>query len=101
MKKRMITLRLSDQEYKRLSELAEEAGTGTKSGYIRACINEKKIPNLNVAELKAVKYQLLKLGNNLNQMVYIARIEGICDTTELDQLLREIHEQVQKIYKII
>ena len=48
-----------------------------------------------------MKDQLLKLGNNLNQMVYIARIEGICDTAELEQLLKEIHEQVQKINKII
>ncbi len=101
MKNHMITLRLSEQEYKRLSELAEEAGTGTRSGYIRACINEKKIPNFNLDELKAVKYQLSKLGNNLNQMVYLARTEGICDTAELDRLLKDIDEQVKKIYENI
>ena len=101
MKDHRFWIRLSEEEHKRLLELVRESGTGTMSGYIRACINEKKIPNLNVAELKAVNYQLLKLGNNLNQMVYIARIEGICDTAELEQLLKEIHEQVQKIIKII
>lgn len=101
MKDHRFWIRLSEEEHKRLLELVRESGTGTMSGYIRACINEKKIPNLNVAELKAVNYQLLKLGNNLNQMVYIARIEGICDTAELEQLLKEIHEQVQKINKII
>ena len=101
MKDHRFWIRLSEEEHKRLLELVRESGTGTMSGYIRACINEKKIPNLNVAELKDVNYQLLKLGNNLNQMVYIARIEGICDTAELEQLLKEIHEQVQKIIKII
>ena len=101
MKDHRFWIRLSEEEHKRLLELVRESGTGTMSGYIRACNNEKKIPNLNVAELKAVNYQLLKLGNNLNQMVYIARIEGICDTAELEQLLKEIHEQVQKINKII
>ena len=101
MKDHRFWIRLSEEEHKRLLELVRESGTGTMSGYIRACINEKKIPNLNVAELKAVNYQLLKLGNNLNQMVYIARIDGICDTAELEQLLKEIHEQVQKINKII
>ena len=68
----------------------------------RACINEKRIPNLNVEELKSVKYQLSKLGNNLNQMVYLgSRTEGICDTAELERLLKEINDQVQKIYKNI
>ena len=101
MKNRRIIIRLSEEEHKRLTELVEESGTGTMSGYIRACINEKKLPNIDMEELIAVKYQLLKLGNNLNQMVYIARIEGICDTTELERLLKDIDEQVQKIYKII
>lgn len=101
MKNRRIIIRLSEEEHKRLSELVEESGTGTMSGYIRACINEKRIPNYNVDALDAVKYQLLKLGNNLNQMVYIARIEGICDTVELERLLKNIYEQVQKIYEIL
>ena len=99
MKNHMITLRLSDQEYKRLSELADESGAGTKSGYIRACINEKKLPNYNYEELKAVKYQLSKLGNNFNQMVYLARTEGVCDATELERLLKDIDEQIKKIYE--
>ena len=85
MKDHRFWIRLSEEEHKRLLELVRESGTGTMSGYIRACINEKKIPNLNVAELKAVNYQLLKLGNNLNQMVYIARIDGICDTAEFPE----------------
>lgn len=101
MKNHRLWIRLSEEEYKRISELVEESGTGTMSGYIRACINEKKIPNFNLEELKAIKYQLSKLGNNLNQMVYLARTEGVCDTDELDRLLKDIDEQVKKIYENI
>ena len=101
MKNRRIIIRLSEEEHKRLSELVTESGTVTMSGYIRACINEKKLPNLNAEELKLVKYQLSKLGNNLNQMVYLARTEGVCDTTELSQLLKAIGNQVNTIYEIL
>ena len=101
MKNHRLWIRLSDEEYKRISELVEESGTGTMSGYIRACINEKRIPNFNMEELKAIKYQLSKLGNNLNQMVYLARTEGVCDTAELERLLKDIDEQVKKIYETI
>ncbi len=101
MKNRRIIIRLSEEEHKRLSELVTESGTVTMSGYIRACINEKKLPNFNAEELKLVKYQLSKLGNNLNQMVYLARIEGICDETELSQLLKVIGNQVNTIYEIL
>ncbi len=101
MKDHRLWIRLSEEEHKRLSELVKESGTGTMSGYIRACINEKRIPNLNVEELKSVKYQLSKLGNNLNQMVYLARTEGICETADLERLLKDIDDQVQKIYKNI
>ncbi|MCR4776836.1 MAG: hypothetical protein K5869_10730 [Saccharofermentans sp.] len=101
MKNHRLWIRLSEEEHKRLSELVEESGTGTMSGYIRACINEKKLPNFNAEELKSVKFQLSKLGNNLNQMVYLARTEGICDTAELDRLLKNIDEQVKRIYKDI
>ena len=101
MKDHRLWIRLSEEEYKRISELVVESGTETMSGYIRACINEKRIPNRNVEELKSVKYQLSKLGNNLNQMVYLGRTEGICDTAELERLLKEINDQVQKIYKNI
>lgn len=101
MKNHRLWIRLSEEEHKRLSELVAESGTGTMSGYIRACINEKKLPNFNAEELKLVKYQLSKLGNNLNQMVYLARTEGVCDTVELERLLKDIDEQVKRIYKDI
>jgi len=101
MKNHRLWIRLSEEEHKRLSELVTESGTGTMSGYIRACINEKKLPNFNAEELKLVKYQLSKLGNNLNQMVYLARTEGVCDTVELERLLKDIDEQVKRIYKDI
>ena len=101
MKDARLEIRLSREERKRLSELIKESNTKTASGYVRACINEKKLPNIDMEELIAVKYQLSKLGNNFNQMDYLARTEGICDTTELERLLKDIDEQVQKIYKLI
>lgn len=101
MKDHRLCFRLSEEEHQRLAELVVESGTGTMSGYIRACINEKKLPNFNAEELKLVKYQLSKLGNNLNQMVYLARTEGVCDTVELERLLKDIDEQVKRIYKDI
>ena len=101
MKNHRLWIRLSEEEYKKISELVKESGTDTMSGYIRACINEKRIPNYNIEELKAVKYQLSKLGNNLNQMVYLARTEGICDVKELERLLKAIDEQINKIYENI
>lgn len=42
MRKCRVNIRLSEEEHKRLSELVEKSGTKTMSGYIRACIKEKK-----------------------------------------------------------
>ena len=48
MKDARLEIRLSREERKRLSELIKESNTKTASGYVRACINEKKLPNIDV-----------------------------------------------------
>ena len=95
-----IAARLTHKEYQTFLKHLEKSGY-SGSEYIRACVLHKKIravPIGSVEELKQLTKQVLRLGNNLNQ---IAR--GIHQNGTYPQLkeMQRIYDEFMKIKHIL
>ena len=96
MKTKRINLRVSDEADTLIRNKAKKANM-TITDYVIKCATSKKIANYD--GLKELTTQVKKLGNNLNQLLILAR-QGKIQTVYLDETqteLAKIHDELSKI----
>lgn len=99
-KNKRIYVRITEKDYKQLQELIKDSDIPSMSAYVISCIREKKIPDTARKELRELRNQLYKVGTNLNQIARLANTEGIF-VKDLDQVLKEVNDTVNKINELI
>ena len=90
MKTKRINLRVSDEIDTLIRNKAKKANM-TITDYVVKCATSKKMANLD--GLKELTTQVKKLGNNINQLLVLAR-QGKIQVVYLD----ETHAELAKIY---
>ena len=73
-----ITLRLSEVECRRITRRAKSCGL-SMSGYVRQIINGYKPRESPPADYFAMTRELKDIGNNLNQLAFVANAIGLID----------------------
>lgn len=85
----MVISYYNEKEYEELMKLSKQTGL-PKSTLIRYLVlgySPPEGPPVNYGELI---YQLRALGNNINQVLHIARTNGILNPVELEKHLTEL-----------
>ena len=98
MKTKRINLRVTDKTDALIRAKANSAGM-TITDYIVKCATSKKITNFD--GLKELTTQIKKLGNNLNQLLVMAR-QGRIHVVYLDEVqceLAKIHSELSKMLR--
>ena len=102
-RKKAIMFRLSEEEYKFLSNKIKESGLTQQSYLLDSCLQGKVTSMEEINELKRqgdmlehLDRQLVGMGTNLNQMAHISNING--DFHASSELVR-ISSEVQDIRK--
>lgn len=95
-----ISIRLSPTDIERLGELAEKTNL-TKSDYVRKLINGY-VPRESppVAYIKMMN-ELSAIGNNLNQIAYIANSTGVIDTKGYSEVVTYLFEKMRDIDRTV
>lgn len=88
-----ISVRLSDDELLHLRERANQAGSST-SNYLRKVALSGKVVVRQKTDNGAVVRQLLRIGNNLNQLTRMAHIHGNPHREKLQQVLSDVQTVV-------
>lgn len=107
IRNRLISIRVTEQEYSYLSSMAEKAGLRF-SEYCRNMLMEGRVIHRFeiVADMNAVKDVARKLsgiGNNLNQIAQYFHMGGARSMymqEEINKAIREVHEINMEIRKI-
>ena len=107
IRNRLISIRVTEQEYSYLSSMAEKAGLRF-SEYCRNMLMEGRVIHRFeiVADMNAVKEVARKLsgiGNNLNQIAQYFHMGGARSMymqEEINKAIREVHEINMEIRKI-
>lgn len=86
-----VTSYYTEEEYQQLCTLCKKIGLG-KSTLIRYLVQGYKPPVPPPVDYKKLIREVRMLGNNINQILVIARSNGILNTAELQIYLTELDE---------
>lgn len=105
-REKRITLRLTEDEYNLLTQLASERGI-TVSELVRRKLFRQRLPQPSplkllskVKECKRLSYELNRIGNNLNQVARMVNKRKGIDLLTLEALLRIERELGLLAYKV-
>lgn len=91
-----VNIRLSFDERKALDELK---GDMTIQEFCRRAVLGAKI--VKIDELQDIKYQLSKIGNNVNQIAKVANQTGIIEKTDILDFTRAFEKVIEATGEIV
>ena len=99
MKNKTISLRLTEEEYNRLKNTADELGYSV-SELVRKKVlgNREKLAQRQ--DLKLIAYELNRIGNNLNQIAKYVNTHRAIDRVVASNLLK-IREAIESVSQIL
>ena len=94
---RALLVRLSPDERRSIRERAHDCGMGASTYMRETALGSKPRARPRRLEQKAV-YHLGRIGNNLNQLAYIANATGrLDDTSRLHEVLNELLTTMRRL----
>ena len=92
---RVVTLRLSEAEHDRLQARAAEAGLSVGAFARKAMLGStgprvRRQPTAPRDELRRLKGELARVGNNINQIAYVLNSGGLHEPGELTEALDDL-----------
>jgi len=92
-----MILRLSDEELDLLHQKMDEAGIRNREAYLRKMALDGYIIKQDFSAVRAVVYELNKIGTNLNQLTKIANTYGDVYLSEI----KSIKKDIEKIWQLL
>lgn len=99
-KTKKLSLRLSEKEYKRITRRAKSCGL-TKSSYVRQLIIGYKPKESPPADYFAMTRELKEIGNNLNQLAFVANATGLIDEAAYYENVIHLRDSLRRIEKAV
>lgn len=97
LRERQIKIRVTEYEYQMIQERMEKSGKATLREFlVEAAINGFLI-NVDYSDIKALSYEINKIGTNINQIAHKINSEGVLYKREIE----EVQDKVDLIWKMI
>lgn len=99
-RKHRFLISLNDEEYEQLNQCVKLSGL-TRDQYTRM-LYKKVVPRpCPSSELLETIAQLRRIGNNINQIAFVANTTNNIDSSYFKQCFREIQSEIFKIKEIL
>lgn len=95
-----ITLRLSEVEYRRITRRAKSCGL-SKSAYVRQLIVGYEPRESPPADYFSMTHELKEIGNNLNQLAFVANATGLIDEAAYYEEVVHLRDSLRRIEKAV
>ena len=93
-------MRMTEQDYKLLTRKAHKCGL-TMSGYIRLLIHDYKPRETPPADYFAMTRELKEIGNNMNQLAFMANATGLVDEAGYYENVIHLRDSLRRIEKAV
>ena len=93
-------MRMTEQDYKLLTRKAHKCGL-TMSGYIRLLIHDYKPRETPPADYFAMTRELKEIGNNMNQLAFMANATGLVDEAGYYESVIHLRDSLRRIEKAV
>lgn len=91
---------MTEQDYKLLTRKAHKCGL-TMSGYIRLLIHDYKPRETPPADYFAMTRELKEIGNNMNQLAFMANATGLVDEAGYYENVIHLRDSLRRIEKAV
>lgn len=91
-----LTLRLSEVEYRRITRRAKSCGL-SKSAYVRQLIVGYEPKESPPADYFAMTREIKAIGNNLNQLAFVANATGLIDEAAYYENVIQLRHSLERI----
>lgn len=91
---------MSEKEYKRITRRAKSCGL-TKSAYVRQLIVGYKPRESPPADYFAMTRELKEIGNNLNQLAFVANATGLIDEAAYYENVIHLRDSLRRIEQTV
>ena len=95
-RQRKFDMRLSERDFKLLERRARKCGL-SKSAYIRQLLHGYKPRETPPADYHAVRRELCEIGNNLNQITFMANATGLVDEAAYYENVVQLQDALRRI----
>jgi len=99
-KTQKLTIRLSDSEFKKIDKRSKACGL-TKSAYVRQLVAGYKPKESPHADYFSMTRELKEIGNNLNQLAFIANATGLIDEVAYHENIVFLKEALRRIEQTV
>ena len=93
-------MRLSERDFKLLERRARKCGL-SKSAYIRQLLHGYKPRETPPADYHAMRRELCEIGNNLNQVAFMANATGLVDEAAYYGNVIHLRDFLRRIEKAV
>ena len=95
-----FNFRRSEKEHRRLKRRAKSCGL-SMSGYVRQIINGYKPREAPPADYFSMTRELKEIGNNLNQLAFVANATGLIDEAAYYQEVIRLRSSLRRIEQAV
>jgi len=96
-KTKFIGLRITETDYQKIQQKAQKANLNI-SQYVSLSALDKDI--IFLEDIKEMNFELLKIGNNLNQLTMLAH-QGRINEVNLAKMSEEISKIWEELFKLL
>lgn len=97
LRDRQLNIRVTEYEYQLIQDRMKKSGSASLREFIVDAATNGFLINVDYSDIKALAYEVNRIGNNINQIAHRINSEGIIYKTEI----QEVQENVDMIWKIL
>lgn len=97
LRDRQLNIRVSDYEYKLIQERMKASGSATLREFLVDVATNGFLINVDYSDIKALAYEINRIGNNINQIAHKINSEGLVYKEQIE----DVQEDVNMIWKLL
>lgn len=97
LRDKQLNVRVTEYEYQLIQERMKKSGSATLREFIVDAATNGFLINVDYSDIKALAYEINRIGNNINQIAHRINSEGTVYKTEI----AEVQENVDMIWKML
>lgn len=97
LRDKQLNIRVTDYEYQLIQERMKASGSATLREFLVDAATNGFLINVDYSDIKALTYEINRIGNNINQIAHKINSEGLVYKKQID----DVQEDVSMIWKLL
>lgn len=97
VRNRQLKIWVTDYEYQLIQERMKASGSATLREFLVDAATNGFLINVDYSDIKALAYEVNRIGNNINQIAHKINSEGLIYKNQI----KDVQEDVSMIWKLL